>query len=64
MTLTSGGTGARHGAEQRALADAAAAEDADALAFAAGEQAVDGADAGGEALVDVGAVERDSGGVA
>ena len=41
---------ARHGAEQRALADAAAAEDADALAFAAGQQGVDGADAGDQRL--------------
>ena len=37
---------ARHHAEQRALADAAAAEEADALAAAAGEQRVDGAHAG------------------
>jgi hypothetical protein len=34
--IDAGGTGARHGAEQGAFADAAAAEDADALAFAAG----------------------------
>ncbi len=39
---------ARHHAEQRALADAAAAEDADALAAAAGQQRVDGAHAGAE----------------
>ena len=53
---------ARHGAEQRALADAAAAEDADALALAAGQQRVDGADAGDQRLRDVLAVERVGGG--
>ena len=37
---------ARHHAEQRALADAAAAEQADALAAAAGQHGVDGAHAG------------------
>ena len=49
---------ARHGAEQRALADAAAAENPDALAFAARQQAVDGADAGDQRLGDMRAVER------
>ena len=49
---------AAHGAEQRALADAAAAEDADALALAAGQQAVDGANAGDQRLGDVLALER------
>ena len=48
----------RHGAQQRALADAAAAENADALALAAGQQAVDGADAGDQRLGDVLALER------
>ena len=48
-----GRVAAAHGAEQRALADARAAEDADALADAAGQEAVDDADAGGELLVDV-----------
>ena len=43
-----GGGAARHHAEQRALADAAAAEQADALAAAAGQQRVDGADAGAQ----------------
>src|SRR5215472_9706039 len=49
---------ARHGAEQRAFAHAAAAEDADALAFAAGKQAIDAADAGYQWFVDVFAFER------
>ncbi len=49
---------ARHGAEQRALADAAAAENADALALSARQQRVDGADAGDQGLGDVLAVER------
>ena len=53
---------ARHGAEQRALSDAAAAEDADALTFAARQQGVDGADAGDQRLGDVLAVERVGGG--
>lgn len=47
-----------HGAEKRAFADTGTAEDADALAFAAGEQAVDDTDAGDERLGDVFAGER------
>ena len=47
-TIDVGGGAARHHAEQRALADAAAAEQADALAAAAGQQRVDGAHAGAE----------------
>src|ERR1019366_2356424 len=53
---------ARHGAEQGALADAAAAENADALAFAAGQQGIDGADAGDQHLGNVLAVEGIGGG--
>lgn len=43
-----GGTVARHAAQQRALTYAAAPEDPDPLAFAAGQQAIDGADSGCE----------------
>ena len=43
----------RHGAEQSALADAAASEDADSLAFAARKQAVNSSDAGRQPLLDV-----------
>ena len=56
-----GGIVARHGAEQSALADAAAAEDPHALAFAAGHHGIDGADAGGNRLDDVLAVQRAAG---
>ncbi len=49
---------ARHGAEQSALADAAAAEDSNALAFAARKQSVDRANAGDQWLSDVFAIER------
>ncbi len=49
---------ARHGAEQRALADAAAAENADALPFTARQQAVDGADSGDQRLRNVLAIQR------
>ena len=52
---------ARHRAEQRALAHAAAAEDSDALALAAGQQAVDRANAGDQRLRNMLAVERISG---
>src|SRR6185369_2691365 len=53
---------ARHGAEKGALTNAAAAENADALAFAAGQQGIDGAYAGDQWLGDVLAVERIGGG--
>ena len=43
----------RHRAEKRALADAAASEDSDALPFAARQQTVDGADAGDQRFDDV-----------
>ena len=56
-----GGIVARHRAEQSALADAAAAEDSDALPFAAGQQAVDRADAGDQRLRDVLPLERAGG---
>ena len=56
-----GGIVARHGAQQRAFADAAAAEDSHALAFAAGHHGVDGADAGGDGLDDVLAIQRAAG---
>ena len=58
ITVTSAELCARHGAEQGALAHAAAAEDADALSLAARQQAVDGADAGDQRLGDVLALER------
>ena len=45
-------------AEQRALADAGAGENSHALAQPAGVQGVDGADAGGDGLVDVDARHR------
>ena len=51
---------ARHHAEQHALADAGAGEQADALAAADGEHRVDRAHAGVEHLRDRRAVERDS----
>ena len=53
-----GGAMPRHRAEQRALADAAAAENADALALAAGQQTVDGANARGQPFFDVFAFQR------
>ena len=53
-----GGTAARHGAQQRALSDARAAEDADPLSLAAGQQTVDGANAGGQRLPDRLALQR------
>ena len=49
---------ARHRAQQRALAHAAAAEDADALAFAARQQAIDGAHARHQRLDDVLTLQR------
>src|SRR5204862_318085 len=49
---------ARHGAEQRAFSDTAAAKQSNALAHAAGQQAVDGANAGHERFRDVLALER------
>src|SRR5205823_6454945 len=47
-----------HGSEEGAFADAAAAEDADTLSLAAGEERVDGANAGAERLGDVDAIDR------
>src|SRR5258708_1208849 len=49
---------ARHAAQQSALSDAAAAKNADALSFAAGQQGVDGADARGKRLDNMLPVER------
>ncbi len=45
-------------AQQRAFTDAAAGEDADALAAAAGQQRVDGPKTGNERFANAGAVER------
>ena len=48
----------RHRAQQRALADAAAAEQADSLALAAGQETIDGTDAGDQAFGDMFPRER------
>ncbi len=56
-----GGIVARHGAEQSAFANAAAAEDAHALSCAARNHGVDGADAGDDGADDVFAIEGAAG---
>ena len=56
-----GGDVSKHHAEERALAHAAAREDAHALSLAAGQQRVDRPDANEEFLVDPGAGERVTG---
>ena len=56
-----GGIVARHGAQQSALADSAAPENAETLPLSARQQTVDGADAGDQRLGDVFAVERIAG---
>ena len=50
--------GPRHRSQQCAFPDAAAAKDADALTFPAGEQSVDNANPRGEGLVDMNAIHR------
>ncbi len=53
-----GGALPRHRAQQRAFAHARATEDSDSLPFAASQQAVDGANAGGQRFDDRFALER------
>src|SRR5579862_554909 len=48
---------ASHHANQRTLADSAATKNADSLAAAAGQEAVDGADAAGERLINKSAIQ-------
>ncbi len=60
--VDTGGTGPCHGTEERAFADAAASKYPDALAFTAGQEAVDNPDASGEALIDRRPGERAGGG--
>ena len=54
-------TVAAHGAKQGALSHSASAEQPDALSLSAGQQAVDGANAGHERLDDMLAIERTRG---
>ena len=49
---------ARHGSEEGALANAAAAEDSNALSLAAGQQPINRANAGDQGFGDVFAIER------
>ena len=53
-----GGRVARHHAQRHALADARAGKDADSLSLAAGQQAIDRADAGRQRRVDARSLDR------
>ena len=56
-----GGIVTAHATEERALTDSAAAENTDALSFAAGQQGVDGANSGAERRVDAGTAQGGNG---